>query len=102
MNFPSTWDEITCISHLQRKILYYSILYYDFDISLISDHEYDKIAHGLATAMQECENSNKTKYYYAFYDYDGSTGYYLVKRLTDEDKEILMSLVMYAVRKTSR
>lgn len=101
MSFPDDWDEVTCISHLQRKILYYSILYYEYDISLIDDQEYDRLAHGLAKAMKECDDDNLTKYYYIFYDYEGSTGYYLVDRLTGEDKEVIMSLVMYAVRKTN-
>ena len=38
---PEDWDELTCINHLQRKIILLSIAYYEFDYSPISDSDYD-------------------------------------------------------------
>lgn len=97
INFPDTWTDLEIISHLQRRVLVYSILYYEYDKSPISDYFYDKIAHGLAELMEKCPNVNDSKYYYVFYDYDGSTGYFLPGRLTDHDREIIMSIVEHAL-----
>lgn len=97
INYPSTWTELDIISNLQRRVLVYSILYYEYDKSPISDYDYDQIAHGLATLMSNCTNVSESRYYYAFYDFDGSTGYFLPERLTDSDREIIMSIVAYAV-----
>ena len=41
MKFPPDWDEITCISYLQRKIILLSMAYYMEDYSAVSDYEYD-------------------------------------------------------------
>ena len=99
MIFPQHWDELTCISHLQRKIILLSIAYYEFDYSPMSDYAYDNLAHELVDRMRKCENVEDSKYYYAFYDYDGSTGYHLYSRLTDADKELLMFIANMALEK---
>lgn len=99
MIFPKHWDELTCISHLQRKIILLSIAYYEFDCSPMSDYDYDNLAHELVDRMRKCENVQDSKYYYVFYDYDGSTGYHLYSRLTDADKELLMFISNTALEK---
>lgn len=99
MIFPKHWDELTCINHLQRKIILLSIAYYEFDYSPLSDYTYDSLAHELVDRMRKCENVEDSKYYYAFYDYDGSTGYHLYSRLTDADKELLMFITNMALEK---
>lgn len=99
MIFPDHWDELACISHLQRRIILYSIAYYEFDCSPISDYEYDKMAHELVDRMRRCNNVEDSRYYYAFYDYDGSTGFNLYSRLTDADKEPLMYISRTALGK---
>jgi len=97
INFPPTWTELDIISNLQRRVLIYSILYYEYDGSPISDHDYDQIAHGLAELMYKCTNVSESRYHYVFYDFDGSTGYFLPERLTDDDRKIIMSIVSYAL-----
>lgn len=99
MIFPKHWDELTCISHLQRKIILLSIAYYEFDYSPMSDYDYDNLAHELVDRMRKCENVKDSRYYYVFYDYDGSTGYHLYSRLTDADKELLMFISNTALEK---
>ena len=99
MNFPESWDEVTCITHLQRRILLYSIAYYEFDESPVSDYFYDELAHELVDRMRKCENVKDTMYYYAFYDYDGSTGYHLYYRLTNEDRNHLLAIAKGALNK---
>lgn len=93
MTFPPDWDEVTCVSHMQRKILLCSIAYYEFDESPVDDFTYDRWAHQLADMMQKCTDVDKSRYYYAFYDYNGSTGYFLYSRLTEEDRNQLVRMV---------
>lgn len=90
MNFPPDWDDVTRISHMQRKILFCSISYYEFDESPTDDFTYDRWAHELADMMKNCPDVDKTRYYYAFYDFEGSTGYFLYSRLTEEDKQFFL------------
>lgn len=97
ITFPSTWTDLDIISNLQRRVLVYSILYYEYDKSPISDYDYDQIAHGLAELMYNTTNVSESRYHYVFYDFDGSTGYFLPGRLTDDDREIIMSIVKYAL-----
>ena len=89
---PEDWDELTCINHLQRKIILLSIAYYEFDYSPISDSDYDELAQELARRMRACENVEESRYWYAFKDYDGSTGYFLYSRLTAEDRLYLRNI----------
>ena len=98
MIFPKHWDELTCIGHLQRKIILLSIAYYEFDYSPMSDYDYDNLAHELVDRMRKCVNVKDSRYYYVFYDYDGSTGYHLYSRLTDADKELLMFIANTALK----
>lgn len=97
MTFPEDWSEVDCISHLQRKIILCSIAYYEFDFSPVSDYVYDRWAHDLAKRMRECSDVHESRYYYAFYDFDGSTGYYLYSRLHDEDKNHLTRLAQIGI-----
>lgn len=99
MIFPPEWDDVTRISHMQRKILMCSVAYYEFDESPVDDFTYDRWAHELARMMQQCKDVDKTRYYYAFYDYEGSTGYHLYSRLTDEDKYLITRSVSIGLNK---
>ena len=84
------WSMKTKIEYLQRRIIVWSILYYDFDFSAISDYDYTCIAFQLAEMQNKNKtDAEKTKYWYAFYDFDGSTGYHLYGRLSEEDKKHL-------------
>ena len=94
MIFPSDWDDVTRISHMQRKILMCSVAYYEFDESPTDDFTYDRWSHELARMMKNCPDVDKTRYYYAFYDFEGSTGYHLYSRLTEEDKYLIRRSVV--------
>lgn len=59
----------------------------------MSDYNYDRIVKDLVFLMSECENVSDSTYYYAFYDFDGSTGYHLYSRLTEKDRDYLTSIV---------
>ena len=91
------WDMTTIISWLQRRIIVYSIMYYEMSESCITDKSYDELSHQLVELM----NSNpkevleQTTYWYAMYDFDGSTGFDIPDRLTKSDREYLTTIVSH-------
>lgn len=88
------WSNTTKISYLQRRIIIYSIMYYELDESCVSDKEYDSISHQLVE-LQKCaskEEFENSTYYYAMHDFDGSTGFDIPSRLTKKDQEYLTHL----------
>lgn len=94
------WSDSTKISYLQRRIIVWSIMYYENDESCVSDAEYDSVSRQLAKLMKETsqEELEKSTYYYAMFDFDGSTGFDIPSRLTKEDREYL-SYIAYFVHK---
>ena len=79
------------INFLQRKILLNSIMYYDYDVSYISDQHYDDCCKKLVNLQEEYgrEFVDDSMYGYIYYDFDGSTGFHLTDRLTKKDKKYL-------------
>lgn len=80
-------------------------MYYDEDESCISDKEYDDISHQLVHLQSSVDEDTfkKSRYYYAMYDFDGSTGFDIPSRLNKKDKEYLtqMAGVIYSRWKSS-
>lgn len=85
------WDDHVKISHLQRLIIVYSIMYYEMNESCISDKQYDDISHQLVQLQSSVSEAEwkKSTYYYAMYDFDGSTGFDIPSRLTEKDRAYL-------------
>lgn len=90
--FPDSWSMKDKISYLQRKILLNSILYYMYNDNAIDDYFYDSICKQLVVMQNEYGDISDTEYGYAFYDFEGSTGFYLYGRLTKEDKNHLLKI----------
>lgn len=91
-NMPCVyWDDATKISHLQRRVLIYSIMYYELDNSCVSDKQFDAISRQLVNMQGSVDDGVlvRTKYYYVFQGFDGSTGFDLPGKLTPEDLEYL-------------
>ena len=88
------WSNTTKISYLQRRIIIYSIMYYEHNESCVSDKEYDSIAYQLVDLQKQVskEEFEKSTYYYAMYDFDGSTGFDIPSRLTKKDLDYLTHL----------
>lgn len=91
------WSNATKISYLQRRIIVYSIMYYEQNESCVSDYEYDSISHQLVKLMNsstkaDCEAST---YWYAMKDFDGSTGFDIPSKLTEMDRKYLSNLASY-------
>jgi hypothetical protein len=95
--FPVYFTEKLKIDFLQRVILIHSFLYYEKDENIISDKKYDEIARQLVV-IQELKTKNwvkqNTQYGYAFYDFDGSTGFDLWERLKRKDRKFISSIAM--------
>lgn len=88
------------ISYLQRRIIVYSIMYYEMDESCISDKQYDAISQQLVHLQQsvDLEVFKKSTYYYAMYDFDGSTGFDIPSRLTKKDRNYLTEIAGMVLR----
>lgn len=91
------WSESAKISYLQRRIIIYSIMYYEHNESCVTDAFYDSISHQLVEMQNSCplEEFKKSTYYYAMHDFDGNTGFDIYSRLTKYDKKYLSHLASY-------
>lgn len=85
------WSDVTKISYLQRRIIVWSIMYYEHNESCVSDLVYDTASYQLVELQKKVSKMDfeKSTYYYAMYDFDGSTGFDIPSRLTEYDKEHL-------------
>lgn len=85
------WSNTTKISYLQRKIIVWSIMYYEHNESCVSDLVYDAVSYQLVELQKNAskEEVRASTYYYAMHDFDGSTGFHIASRLTKHDKEYL-------------
>ena len=66
-------------------------MYYEKDESCVPDHVYDSVSHQLVALQKEAtqEEWEKSTYYYAMHDFDGSTGFDIPSRLTKKDRAYL-------------
>lgn len=85
------WSDSAKISYLQRRIIVWSIMYYEHDESCVPDYVYDSVSHQLVELQKKAskEEWKKSTYYYAMHDFDGSTGFDIPSRLTKEDRSHL-------------
>ena len=88
------WNIKTRIEFLQRRIIVFSIMYYELNESVISDKQFDDISHQLVEYMNTTEKEilEKTQYYYVLKDFDGSTGFYIFDNLNEKDKKYLTQI----------
>ena len=96
--FPRRWDKITCINYLQRKIILNCIAYYYRNTNGLSDKDYDEISKQLVE-LQKNVDVRLTQYGYIFYDFDGSTGFDLYDRLTEDDKKYMNAITNFVFPK---
>lgn len=94
------WDDHVKISYLQRRIIVYSIMYYEMNESCISDKQYDAISYQLVHLQSSVPEAEwkKSTYYYAMYDFDGSTGFDIPSRLTKKDRAYLENIARYVYK----
>lgn len=94
------WSSTTKMSYLQRRVIVYSIMYYENNESCISDREYDAISYQLLDLMNASTQEEKeaTTYWYAMHDFDASTGFDIPGRLKKKDKEYLTHIAGYVYK----
>ena len=88
------WSDSTKISSLQRRIIVWSIVYYQYDENCVPDYEYDSVSRQLVELQKQAskEDFEKSRYYYAMHDFDGSTGFDIPSKLTRDDRLYLESI----------
>lgn len=93
------WSDTAKVGYLQRYIIVHSIIYYRLGYSVISDKEFDSVAHQLVDMQRQIEHRRlkDTMYYYCMYDFDGSTGFDLYDRLIPFDKEYLTNIANHVL-----
>ncbi len=100
------WSNKTRIEYIQRRIILFSIMYYQLNDSIVSDNQYNNISKQLVNLMSQTDKSivKKTKYYYVFKDFDCSTGFDLYYKLNPVDKDYLYTMatqILFGHRKRS-
>lgn len=95
--FPENWTMLEKINYLQKMILVNSALYYKYDVTAMSDYEYDSISEQLVKYMNEYPISKRiSTYAYIFDNYDGTTGFHLVNNLEPCDYyDVILSVETY-------
>lgn len=94
------WSIKTIMSYIQRRIIVYSIMYYELSESCISDKDFDELSYQLVELMKSTpkEICKETDYWYCMYDFDGSTGFDLPDRLTDSDRDYLTKIARMVLK----
>lgn len=88
-------SEAEQLSQFQRYILVHCCLYYEMDQSVIDDADYQILVDQYLEAVANSKQlfvKQKSKYWYVFKGFDGSTGYHLVSNLDEEDADYIMLL----------
>lgn len=95
-NTPSAmyWSNITKAEYLQRRIIVYSIAYYELSDTIVDDVVYERISKQYLDMVEEMslDELRRTQYWYVFEDYDGSTGFHLYSALDEYDREYLTGI----------
>ena len=90
------FDIKTKIEYIERRIIIYSIMYYELNQSVVSDKDYDKLSKYLCYLINQYPDVFKsTEYYYCLYDFEPSTGFYIYDRLNKRDKNKLRHIAEY-------
>lgn len=92
ISFPGSWDDVAKMEYMQRRVLVLSVLYYQRDISLVPDKDYDRLSYQLLRLMQSSPDVEKSRYYYAFKTFDATTGFDLQAKLTPEDQHHILAV----------
>lgn len=93
------WDDVEKVSYLQRRVLVYSMAYYNQDTNIVSDMEYDGVSRQLAKMQANLspKEFQRTRYGYAFEGFDGSTAFDIPSKLSVEDYEYLYRITMHTI-----
>ncbi len=70
----------------------HSYLYYIRNKNVISDKEFDSQAYQLLDLQKDKDALKKSDYYKCFKDFDGTTGFDLIDRLTELQKDRIIKI----------
>lgn len=88
MSFVDNETVIGKINIYSRYIIMHSILYYNHDISLISDYQFDMIGkEAYEFFRSNIKDFMNSKYYYVMKEYEGGTGFFIYNTLSEYDKK---------------
>jgi len=94
---------IDMIGHLERRILVYSYQYYELGQTVVPDKYYDLVSIYLVEMIERYpEEFRQSSYYYVFEDFDGSTGFDLYYRLTDDDRDRIEQIAFSVLDRYNR
>lgn len=84
-------SDIAKANMLERWVIVHSILYYSRDTNVVSDRMYDMNSKQLVELFESMslKEKQKTKYWYVFKTFDGSSGFGLYEGLNFEDRQYL-------------
>lgn len=89
------WSDVTKASWLQRYIILHSVLYYELDTTLITDRQFDQACQQyvqLYSSLLE-EEKQSTQYFYCMANFDGTTGFDLSDKLTEDDRKRIDAII---------
>lgn len=101
MRFSNPYlSDIAKANMLERWIIVHSILYYCQDTNVVSDRMYDMNSKQLIKLFESMslKEKQKTKYWYVFKTFDGSSGFGLYEGLKFEDREYLLTQANLVLR----
>lgn len=94
------FTQLARVNFLQRVIIIHSLLYYEYDCTINNDRWFDDIARQLVKETILLDEPERTMYYYCMYDFDGTTGFHIIDRLNDNDREYLTHLAFNCLKRS--
>lgn len=94
------WSQKTKIEILQRRVIVYSLQYYDMSENVVIDSYFDDISKQLVWYMENTDEQvlRETEYYYCLYDFDASTGFFIKSRLNKHDLKYLSHIAAIVIK----
>jgi len=91
------------IELLQRWLLVHGYIYYELNDNVIEDHLYDSNSMQLLRYINKYPKTFKrSRYYKAFIDFDGSTGFGLYEKLDLDDYVIIVDTAQFILKNFKR
>lgn len=100
VNFDNPyWSKKLRMDYLQRRIIVYSIQYYEMSDTCVTDKYYDAVSQQLLWYMRntDIDEQKRTTYWYCMSDFDGSTGFDIYSRLDKYDKKYLSNIAEHVL-----
>lgn len=94
------WSLKTKIEILQRRVIVYSLQYYEMNETVVSDRYFDDVSKQLVWYMKNTDEQvlRDTEYYYCLHDFDASTGFFIKDRLNKFDLHYLSQIASLVIR----